>query len=80
MVTNKWYESGILWGALMDYTAITHDLRHFETISGALSNASYGGLASFLGSSVLDKVLARITGKWNDDILWWSFGGESVGC
>ena len=60
----------------MDYTTITQDKRYLSTIAGALGNASYGELASFLGESSSSSVLAKLTGKWNDDILWWSFGGE----
>jgi mannan endo-1,6-alpha-mannosidase len=69
----QWYESGILWGVMMDYVQITNDQTYVNTVSAALSNASFGDAASFLGGSS-SSILAKLTGKWNDDILWWAFG------
>ncbi len=71
----QWYESGIIWGSLMDYTLITRDARFVKTISSALGNASFGQAASFLGGKK-GKQFSGLTGKWNDDILWWALGGN----
>jgi mannan endo-1,6-alpha-mannosidase len=69
----QWYESGILWGVMMDYAQITNDQTYVNTVSEALGNASFGDAASFLGGSS-SSILAKLTGKWNDDILWWAYG------
>ena len=73
----QWYESGIMWGAMMDYAQITNDGKYVETVSTALGSAAFGEAASFLGGSAGKKFSQTVSGKWNDDILWWAFGGES---
>lgn len=45
----QWYEGGIMWGALMEYIKTTGDATHATTISQALTLASFGKTASFLG-------------------------------
>ncbi|KAJ3321147.1 hydrolase 76 protein [Boothiomyces sp. JEL0866] len=64
-----WYEGGLYWGTLMDYTKITADPQYSTTVVNAITLASYGRVASFLG---IDKNAAAMGGKWNDDIMWWA--------
>jgi mannan endo-1,6-alpha-mannosidase len=65
----QWYESGIFWGAIMDYQMIFKDTKFAETCSTALGLAS-GRSGSFLGDNKL--LSATLLGKWNDDIAWWA--------
>ena len=71
----QWYDMGIYWGAMMEYSLLTSDSTYFKTIGGALANASFGPTASFLGDAALQQFSAT-TGKWNDDILWWGLAGN----
>ncbi|KAJ3268158.1 hydrolase 76 protein [Terramyces sp. JEL0728] len=64
-----WYEGGLYWGTLMDYTKITADPQYATTVVNAITLASYGKTASFLG---VNKDAAAMGGKWNDDIMWWA--------
>lgn len=66
---------------MMQYTKVTTDGTYFETIGGALGNASLGKSASFLGDPSLAAFSAAI-GKWNDDIAWWALAtalGAEIG-
>jgi hypothetical protein len=62
----QWYESGILWGAMLEHE------RNFPSTfknvtSTALSLAS-GKSGSFLGEFAL--LAETLLGKWNDDLGW----------
>jgi Glycosyl hydrolase family 76 len=70
----QWYDVGIMWGDLFEYCRVAKDGTMVPTITGALVNASYGPVASFLGGSQ-GSALAGLFGKWNDDILWWAMPG-----
>jgi mannan endo-1,6-alpha-mannosidase len=79
----QWYESGIMWGILMQAIRVTGDVSEIDVniIVNALTEASYFKTGSFLGElASFDQV---ILGKWNDDIGWWamatSTGGELFG-
>jgi mannan endo-1,6-alpha-mannosidase len=65
----QWYESGIYWGAVLDYQMVFKDNKFAETVSTALGLAS-GQSGSFLGDNKL--LSATLLGKWNDDIAWWA--------
>ena len=67
----QWWENGVMWSALMDYSAMTGDSQHLNTIVPALTLASFKTVGSFLGPN---KGTAASLGKWNDDILWWALG------
>ncbi|KAI8893358.1 glycoside hydrolase [Globomyces pollinis-pini] len=67
----QWFEGGIMWGAMMEYQRYTGDDQYKTTVTNALTLASYGKIASFLGS---DRNLPIILGRWNDDMLWWGLG------
>jgi hypothetical protein len=68
----QWYENGILWMTAADFTNVTTDGLLVGTLNSALSNASYGKAADFLGGPTLYDISATLFGKWNDDILWWA--------
>jgi hypothetical protein len=59
------FESGITWGALLEYQLLSGDARHAQTVSGALANASFGIYADLLGPPAF-QVLSGLAGKWND--------------
>ncbi|KAJ3310279.1 hydrolase 76 protein [Boothiomyces sp. JEL0838] len=66
----NWYECGVFWGALMDYSEISGDTQFLNTITNSVTLASYGKVGSFLGP---DKTVSEVLhGVWNDDIMWWS--------
>ncbi|KAJ3320317.1 hydrolase 76 protein [Boothiomyces sp. JEL0866] len=65
----SWYECGVFWSSLMDYTQITGDTQFGNNIVNAVTLASYGKVGSFLGS---DKGISAILGVWNDDLMWWA--------
>jgi mannan endo-1,6-alpha-mannosidase len=68
----QWWEMGVWWAAIMDYSALSGDSTHLNNAVPALTLASYRNVGSFLGP---DRSIAAIAkGKWNDDILWWAFG------
>ena len=71
----QWFEMGMLWGAMMDYTSISKDEKYFNTIAEGLGNAGSGSAASFIGPKEGGKW--KSVGFWNDDIGWWSFGAIS---
>jgi hypothetical protein len=71
----QWYESGIAWGAMMDYVQNTGDQTHATTVVNAITMASYNGVGSFLGR--IKAISEGVEGKWNDDIGWWVLGGNS---
>ncbi len=63
---------------MMHYTDVSQDYTYYETIRGALVNASFGTkTASFLGPPELEN-FSETSGKWNDDILWWALAGMIV--
>lgn len=64
----QWYESGIFWGAIMEYQRTFNDNQFADTVASALSLAS-GKSGSFLGDNTV--LSATLFGKWNDDIGWW---------
>ena len=65
----QWYESGIMWGAVLEYSRVFQDPQFASIASPALALASSGKVGSFLGSN---KMFANtLQGKWNDDIAWW---------
>lgn len=66
----QWYENGIMWGAIMEHTKATGYDKNLQTTVNAITMASYGPVASFLGTNVISA--ATLEGKWNDDILWWA--------
>ncbi|KAH6587209.1 hypothetical protein BASA50_001342 [Batrachochytrium salamandrivorans] len=68
----QWYESGIYFGAMMDYGKVTNDGQYMAKTVGALYNASYGPLQSFLGPYA--RISETLLGRWNDDIMWWALG------
>ena len=66
---------------MMQYTQVTGDGTYYQTIGGALGNASFGKSASFLGDPSLE-VFSSAIGKWNDDIAWWALAsvvGAEIG-
>jgi mannan endo-1,6-alpha-mannosidase len=65
----QWYESGIYWGAVLEYSRVFKDEKFINIAGTALGLASYGKTGSFLGSNAL--VAATLMGRWNDDIAWW---------
>lgn len=69
--TSEWFESGMCWWSLGQYVKETAKTAISPLIFNAISNASYGPSADFLGSPAI-KVLSGQLGKWNDDILWWA--------
>lgn len=69
----QWFEMGMLWGTMNEFTKVTKNYTYFNTIGGALGNASFGSNHSFIGSKVNGKWVTD--GYWNDDIAWWAFGG-----
>lgn len=71
----QWFEMGMLWGALMDYTAIRGDQQAFNIVAEALGNAGSGESASFIGPKTNGKWASF--GRWNDDIGWWAFAATS---
>ncbi|KAI8911131.1 glycoside hydrolase [Gorgonomyces haynaldii] len=68
----QWYESGILWMTVLEYSRNSGDSQFVQTVSGALANASYGASADFLGPGSIQQLTATLLGKWNDDIAWWA--------
>jgi mannan endo-1,6-alpha-mannosidase len=72
----QWFEMGMLWGAMNEFTNLTKDDRYFQTIGKALENAGNGNHHSFIGPKVNGKW--KTAGFWNDDIGWWSFGAISA--
>ncbi|KAI8901455.1 glycoside hydrolase [Globomyces pollinis-pini] len=68
----EWYECGIMWSAMMEYTKVIGDGKYLKVVSDALSQASAGSTGSFLGKS--PKFSETLLGRGNDDILWWAFG------
>jgi hypothetical protein len=70
----QWYESGILWMSVAEYLRVTSDNELGPLVSEALSRASFGSSANFLGSGALVLISETLYGKWNDDILWWALG------
>jgi hypothetical protein len=68
----QWWEMGVWWAGIMDYTALSGDGQFLNTAVPALTLASFREVGSFLGP---DRTVAAIAkGKWNDDILWWALG------
>jgi mannan endo-1,6-alpha-mannosidase len=65
----QWYESGIYWGGILEYSKVYNDQQFGSTIASALGLAS-GSTGSFLGSNSI--LAATLLGKWNDDIMWWA--------
>lgn len=59
----QWYESGILWMTLSEYTRATNDNQFAGTWTSALSRASYGDAADFLGGPALAGLSATLLGK-----------------
>ena len=74
----QWYESGIYWGALLDYARTFNDNQFGNDVGTALGLASFGSVGSFLGSNAA--IAATLQGKWNDDIMWWGLAGEFDSC
>ena len=70
----QWFESGILWGAMMDYAKVSGDAQFVTTVTTALVSAAYGPAANFLGPAGLQDISATLQGRWNDDIMWWAMG------
>lgn len=69
------YESGIFWGAMMDYERAFNDTKFRKDVTSALALAS-GKTGSFLGDfSLLSETLL---GKWNDDIGWWGLAAMTA--
>lgn len=67
----QWYESGIMWGAINEYSRTFTNSDFLNITAKALSLASHGSIGSFLGPS--SELAATLQGKWNDDIMWYSF-------
>ena len=72
----QWYESGIMWGAVLDYIQVSGDQQYLTVATQAVTLASHNGVGSFVGDPGLfglDQTRTQIwDGKWNDDILWWA--------
>lgn len=60
----QWYEGGIFWLILMEYTRLTGDDQFAKVITTVLAKSSYGTKGSFLGNI---PTIAALSGKWNDD-------------
>ncbi|KAI8924138.1 glycoside hydrolase [Entophlyctis helioformis] len=67
----QWYESGVMWGSLLETVRVTRNTELAAVAAGALSNASYApaNVGSFLGPQ--RSVAATLLGRWNDDIGWY---------
>jgi hypothetical protein len=72
----QWYESGLYWGAFMEYARVFGDNSFAGEASTALNLASFGKVASFLGPNAM--LAASLQGKWNDDIMWFGLAGIIV--
>lgn len=77
----QWFEMGMFWGAMMEYTSASKDQRYLNVIGGALGNASFGEVASFIGPRINGNWPTR--GRWNDDLGWYGLpaiqGAEILG-
>ena len=72
----QWYESGIMWGAVLDYIQASGDQDYLTIATQAVTLAAHNGVGSFVGNPGLfglDQTRTQVwDGKWNDDILWWA--------
>eukprot|EP00842_Homolaphlyctis_polyrhiza_P005179 jgi/Hompol1/5662/HPOL_001773-RA len=70
---HQWYESGVMWGTVMEYTRLTRDTSLAPLATAALANASFSyaprNIGSFLGP--VAGTSAFFLGRWNDDIMWY---------
>jgi hypothetical protein len=62
----QWYESGILWGAMLEHER--NFASSFKNVSSTALSLASGKKGSFLGDF---PVLAEtLLGRWNDDLGW----------
>ena len=66
----QWFEMGMLWGSIAEFTKVTKNFKFLDLISSGLGNA---GAGSFIGPKVDGKW--KTAGYWNDDIAWWGLAG-----
>ncbi|KAL8280357.1 hypothetical protein RQP46_007274 [Phenoliferia psychrophenolica] len=69
--TAAWYESGVMWGAFMDYEKWSGDDQFAQTAAEALAHMAFNKQQDFL-NGVHAKHEENKEGKWNDDILFGS--------
>jgi mannan endo-1,6-alpha-mannosidase len=67
----QWWESGVMWGAVMEYTSLSRDSSYVSVAIDALVKASKGNFF-FLGENA--EISETLRGRWNDDIAWWAMG------
>lgn len=72
----QWYEGGLFWGIMGEYMKTAQDFTHKTAFGQALTLASYRNVGNFLGNTG-GRGGSVLAGKYNDDVLWWSFGTMS---
>ncbi|KAH9815609.1 family 76 glycoside hydrolase [Melampsora americana] len=64
-----WWTSAVIWGSLFNYATWVEDDQFTNLATEALTNMSYGEEHDFLGGKLINST-EKLSGKWNDDILW----------
>jgi hypothetical protein len=60
-----WFESAIMWEAVMANVLLTGNEEFVPVTVGALANSSFGTESSFLGPPNLHSISANVLGRWN---------------